>query len=102
MSENQKIQVLPQEGVRRLGNTGDEIHEEDYVKIIDNFCQKLFNSGYGTDQIRKIVVAGIKGWVGKVTRCKNEGRRLRRTAANSQELRLRTKLLGKSSWFKKR
>ena len=102
MSENQKVQVLTQEVVRRLGNTDEGIDKEDYVRIIDDFCQKLFNSGYKTDQIRKIIVAGIKGWGGKVTRCKNEGRRLRRTANNSQELRLRTKLLGKSSWFKKR
>ena len=65
-------------------------------------CQKFINSGYKPDHIRRIVVAGIKGWDGKVSRCQKEGRRIRRTASNSHELRLRTKLLGKSSWFKKK
>ena len=49
-----------------------------------------------------MVVAGIKGWGAKVKRCIAEGRKLRRTSKDSQEARTRTKLLGRSSWFKKR
>ena len=102
MGENQKLQVLTQEVIRRLGNTYEGLVNEDYTRIIDDFCQKLFNSGYKEDQIRRIIIAGIKGWGGKVRRCEEEGRRLRRTAKNSQEQRMRTKLIGKSSWFKKK
>ena len=74
--------------------------EEEYTTILDGFSQKLINSGYGVEQVRNIIVAGIKGWGGKVNRCKEEGRRLRRTAKNIMELRMRTKLVGKSSRFK--
>ena len=102
MGEDQKIQVLTQEVVRRLGNTTEDLSNEDYVTILDDFSQKLCNSGYGVDQIRRIMVAGIKGWGGRVNRCRQEGRRLRRTARESKELRMRTKLTGKTSWFKKR
>ena len=102
MSENQKLQVLTQEVIRRLGNTYEGLVYEDYTKIIDDFSQKLFNSGYKMDQIRRIIIAGIKGWGGKVRRCQEEGRRLRRTARDSQEQRMRTKLIGKSSWFKRK
>ena len=37
-----------------------------------------------------------------MARCIAEGRRVRRTAKDSLEKRTRTKLLGKSMWFKKR
>ena len=74
--------------------------KEEYTTILDMFSQKLINSGYVVEQVRRIIVAGIKGWGGKVNRCREEGRRLRRTAKNSMELRMRTKLVGKSSWFK--
>ena len=61
----------------------------------------MCNSGYKEDQIRRIVIAGIRGWGGKISRCKAEGRRIRRTSKDSLEARTRTNLLGKSTWFKK-
>ena len=102
MGENQKIQILTQEVVRRLGNTTEGLPDVVYQDIIDGFCQKLYNSVYKEDQIRRIVVAGIRGWGGRITRCLAEGRRVRRTARDSQEQRMRTKLIGKTTWFKKR
>ena len=102
LSENQKVTILAQEVIRRLGNTEDSLPKEDYVTILDRFSQKLYNSGYSEDQVRRIVLSGIKGWGGKVLRCKEEGRRLRRTAEDSLEIRMRTKLVGKSTWFKGR
>ena len=102
LGENQKVTILTQEVVRRLGNTIEGLPKKDYITIIDRFSQKLVNSGYSADQTRRMVVAGIKGWGGKVLRCKEEGRRLRRTAGNSLGQRLKTKLVGKTSWFRKR
>ena len=52
--------------------------------------------------MRKIIVGGIKGWGGKVSRCLKEGKKIRKTAKDSLEARIRTKLTGKSSWFKKK
>ena len=100
MGENMKQQILTQEIVRRLGNTCEDLGEEDYQKIVNDACQKMANSGYGVEQMRKIVVAGIRGWGNKVLRCKAEGRRLRRTARDSQGARTRMKLLGRTTWFK--
>ena len=88
--------------IRRLANTRDDTKKEDFQRIIDRFSQKMKNSGYREDQIRKVMVAGIRGWGAKVKRCQAEGRRLRRTSKDSQGARYRRKLLGKSSWFKKR
>ena len=102
MGENQRVQILTQEVIRRLGNTIEGLPYEEYQCMIDNFCQKLCNSGYGEEQMRKIVVAGIRGWGAKITRCETEGRRVRRTARDSLELRMRTKLTGKRTWFKKK
>ena len=102
MGENQKITILTQEVVRRLGNTMEGMKREEYEDIIDMFSQKLINSGYQEDQVRRIVVSGIKGWGSKVARCKAEGKRVRRTAKDSLEQRSRTKLLGSATWFKKR
>ena len=65
MGENQKLQVLTQEVIRRLGNTYEGLVNEDYTRIIDDFCQKLFKSGYKEDQIRRIIVAALKAGVGR-------------------------------------
>ena len=100
MGENMKQQILTQEIIRRLGNTCEDLGREDYKEIIDGACQKMANSGYGGEQMRRIVIAGIRGWGNKILRCKAEGRRLRRTAKESQGARTRMKLLGKSTWFR--
>ena len=57
-----------------LNNTREDLPVEDFKVIVNNYSQKLINSGHGEDQVRSIVVAGIKGWEGKVTSCKDEGR----------------------------
>ena len=48
------------------------------------------------------MVSCIKGWRTKIKRCEAEGRRVRRTARDSLDRRMRTKLIGKTTWFKKR
>ena len=57
MRENQKVQILTQEVIRRLGNTTEGLPQREYQNMIDRFCQKLYNSGYSEDQMRRIVVA---------------------------------------------
>ena len=100
--ENQKVQILTQEVIRRMANTMDGLERGEYVTILDAYCQKLINSGYREPQIRRIVIAGIKGWRAKVRRCQEEGRKVRRSAKDSLGKRLRTRLIGKSTWFKRR
>ena len=100
MGENLKVQILTAEVIRRLANTADGVDKEDYAEIVDRIAQKMMNSGYGEDQTRRIIVAGIKGWRSKVDRCSKDGTKLRRTARDSQEQRERDKLLGKTNWLR--
>ena len=101
MGENMKQQILTADMMRRMVNTSEECTDEDYCTIVDSYAQKIVNSGYGEEQARKIITAGIKGWRTKTDRCKKEGRRVRRTAQDSLGQRVKNKLLGKSSWFRK-
>ena len=43
------------------------------VKVVDQYGQKLLNSGYSHDQVRQILVNGIKGFEGRKNRCAREG-----------------------------
>ena len=69
MGENQRTQILVQEVIRRLGNTKEDMGAEVIKDILDRFSQKLVNSGHNEEQTRRIILAGIKGWEGRKTRC---------------------------------
>ena len=103
MEENAKIQILANDVVRRLSNTKE--HNGDYQeasRVIDGYGQKLLNSGFLIDQVRNILIKGIKGFEGRKMRCKKEGRSLHCTAKESSGSRSRKKLLSRSSWYKKK
>ena len=46
----------------------DEIEPEEKWKIIDNYSQKLLDSGYSIEQVRKIIVNDIKEYEGRKIR----------------------------------
>ena len=100
MVENPKIQILSNDLVRRFRNTSQELGREQYSTIIDGYAQKLINSGYGTTQTKKILVNGIRGYHGKVLKCRELGKRLHRTAEESSSSRIKKKLLSKANWFR--
>ena len=102
MGENTKNQILSQEMVRRLLNTSEDLEGEHLIEITDNYAKKLHNSGYQRDHIRKIILAGVKGYGAKLRRSKEQETPLRRTSEESEGARTRTKLIGKSTWFKKK
>ena len=62
MGKNARNQILLQDMVRRLMNTSEGLPEEEYSRIADNYAEKLKNSGYSLEQIRRIILAGIKGY----------------------------------------
>ena len=101
MEENSKQQVLANDLVRRLCNSMEQLGEEERRRIIDGYSQKLLNSGYNVEQVRKIIVNGIRGYEGRKKRCQYEGRRLHRTGKESQGARERKKLLSKLNWYRK-
>ena len=101
MGEDAKIQVVSNDLIRRLQNCSEELGMGAKVKIVDEYTQKLSNSGYRGEHLKKIITNGIKGYEGKVRRCREQGRGIHRTSVDSEGARVRKKLLGKSSWFKK-
>ena len=62
MEENSKIQILSNDLVRRLGNTGLRQEEGTMEEVIDQFGKKILTSGYSLTQARKILINGIRGW----------------------------------------
>ena len=50
MPENSKMATLNQELVRRMMNTSEDLVIEERIIVVDNYCQKLSNSGYKKGQ----------------------------------------------------
>ena len=97
------MKTLSNELTRRLLNTSELLGDVERVVILDNYSQKLRNSGYGLDQIRKIILNGIKCYEKKLWESRTIlGRKLHRTSAQSHGLRQRKKILGKTEWFGKK
>ena len=102
MGENTKIQILSQDLIRRMMNSSELLGNGEKKRIIDQYTEKLLRSGYSKDQTRRIIMNGIKGYEGKRRRRAAEGRPMRSTAAKSRGRRYKEKLMGKSTWFRKR
>ena len=102
MEENSKMQILSNDMVRRLANTDPRQDKVEHCRVVDMFTQKLLTSGYSQEQARKIILSGIRGWERKKIRAKNEGRGVYRTSRQSAAGRTRKKVLGKTTWFRKR
>ena len=104
MSENPKMQCLANDLVRRMMNTKEDRPDSFRATIIDKYGVKLMTSGYSKEQSRRILVSGMKGYLRKKERRKQAGRggRIHLTSQESQQSRIRKKLIGKSSWYKSR
>jgi hypothetical protein len=101
MAEDSKVRSLTNEVIRRMVTTGEMTSDEERCKILDEFAQKLYNSGYKLIQIRRIILAGIKRYEKMKRMARNGGRRLHRTAGESSSRRASKKLTEKSEWFRK-
>ena len=102
MEENAKVRGLGNELVRYFLNTEEKLLTGEAKDLIDRYATKLLTSGYRREQVVRIVVSGIRCYEARVKRCKREGRKLYRTAAQSSSTRMRKKLLGKTEWYRKR
>ena len=101
MAEDSKIRSLSNEVIRRLLNTSEDVPDSVRCEILDRFAQKLYNSGYGLYQIRRIILGGIKGYEGMRRTSRRGGRKMHRSAGESSQLRAKKKLTEKSEWFRK-
>ena len=102
MAEDAKVQIVSNDLVRRLLNTSEELGEEYRLRVVNDYTQKLANSGYKREQLKRIIANGIKGYEARKRRSIVEGRKLHRTSVDSQGARTRRKLLARTTWFKKR
>ena len=102
MEENARIQTLSNYMRWRLSNTDPRQGREEHIRVVDMFAKKLLTSGYNRPQVRMIILGGIRGWERKKERARKEGRPLYRTSYQSAPGRVKKKLIGKSTWFRKR
>ena len=102
MEENVKHQIVANDLVRRLLNTSEELGAEYRGAVVDQYAQELSYSGYSMEQIRKVIVNGIKGYEGRNRRRRKDGRSIRSTAKSSRGSRYLNKLTSKTSWYKRK
>ena len=100
LNQNCLMRSMSNEVMRRLSNMSQHVSIKDRVEVLDNFGQKMTNSGHCLDVIRRSLANGLKGHLRKVKRCIQEGKQFHRTAASSSKERRTKKLTQKQSWFK--
>ena len=83
MGEDAKLQILSNDLIRRLKNNSEELGQGAKLQIVDDSAQKLVNSGFKGEQLRRIISNGIKGYEGKLRRCMEQGSRLHRSSTDS-------------------
>ena len=73
--------------------------------MVEEYAQKLINSGFKLDQTRNILVGGLTGYERKLALSRDSKnprwKPLHQTASFNAQARRRTKLIGKSNWFKR-
>ena len=67
------MRSLANELTRRMPNSSERVDMATNIVIVDDYRQKLLNSGYCFISIRKIVIAGVKGYARKVFNSKKQG-----------------------------
>ena len=88
--------------MRRLLNTSEELGAGTRNETVDEYAPKLINSRNTKEQVRKIVIKGIKGYENKKRKRAMEEKDLLSTEAGSKVNRYKDKLLDKTNWFKQK
>ena len=63
MNENTKYQILANEVIRRMLNTGESVGEELRRDIIDDFGRKILTSGFSLEKTRRVLLRGLRGYM---------------------------------------
>ena len=85
--------------MRRLSNLHWKIGIGEKLKVVDKFTQQM---RYTRQQCRQAVVSGLLEFKRKVERKTKSGESMYRSAASTMGVRVRKKLLEKTSWYKDR
>ena len=101
LAQNSLVQSLVNDMIRRMANTSELVDEEEKRKIVDEYAQKMLNSGHKLEQVRSMVMSGLKGYEKKRRRCQAPGGGpFHRSAKESSRSRKLKKLTGKANWFR--
>ena len=105
MPENSKMATLNQELVRRMMNTSEDLGMDERVLVVEDYCQKLANSGYKKPQITKVVVGGLTGYersLSLLDPTSSKFRPLHESRKHNMRSRRITKMMAKQNWFKRK
>ena len=94
LPENSKITSLTNEMVRRMSNTSELLSDKVRIRVVDEFAQKMINSGYQLVQARRVVMGGLKGYERKLRDLRNCTEQGLRVVEQDKGRRLPIKLSG--------
>ena len=83
-----------------MSNTSERLSVKERIDVVNEYTDKLAQSGYQKVQVRRIIMAGLKGYEKALERDMSGRGSLHRSAEEGASSRIKKKLLGKSSWFK--
>ena len=105
MPENMRVSTLNQEMIRRMLNTSERLGIEWRLTIVDDYAQKLTNSGYDLAYTRKIIIGGLTGYERKLALSLDKDnpkwKPLHPGAKFDQAGRRKRKMMAKTNWFNK-
>ena len=100
-SETSKFAILTNELRRRFSMLDDEVGMDERREKLDHFTQQMVNSGYSWQQIREVVVSGLKGIEKEEARRRENNSNRYRTGKESLETRIKKRLIENTQWFKR-
>ena len=92
LNQNYLMKSLSKEVMRRLANISEHMGNKEKVRVMDDFSQKMVNSGHTMEVVKKTLANGMKGHIRKVQRCKAEGKPFHRCEGSSARSRKQKKL----------
>jgi hypothetical protein len=100
------VATLSQEVIRRMMNTSEQLDMRDRNMVVDNYAQKLSNSGYNVEQSRKMIVSGLTGYERRLALSRNKEsvkwRPLHEGAKYNAKARRNKKMISKNNWYKRK
>ena len=105
LSENIKMNSLTQEVIRRMLNCCELAENSCRVESLNNLAVKMCTSGYDTRYIRKVFVAGIKGYEKKLENSRKphtdpKYKPLHLAKTYNASKRLNKKIQAKNNWYR--
>ena len=104
MHENMRVLTLNQEVTRRMLNTSELLDDGVRCRVLDDFCNKMGNSGYEVRFMRKVIIGGITGYERKLARSRDRNKpgwkSLHESASRSAGRRNKKKIMEVSTCFK--